>query len=144
MKSTEIMELMVRDHGNIIRLLHNVENALDLPPVEKMKVFHDLEWGVEKHLFTEEKALFTFYDPANVTEGYKMMPQLIQEHNEITNRLHVMRKNLLQRNPVDFQGLKTLLMNHKTFEEEQVYPKLDQELSTEQKTIIISRIKELV
>lgn len=144
MKSTAIIDLMVRDHGKIISLLNNVEKALEQPTVEKMKVFHQLEWTVEKHLFTEEKALFTFYDPENVTAGYKMMPQLIQEHNDITNRLRVMRRKLLEQNPVDFQGLKNVLMQHKQFEEDQVYPKLDQELTEEQKTIIMSRMKELV
>jgi len=144
MKATAIIDLMVRDHGTIVKLLKDVEQCLDENTIEKMKVFDVFSWHVDKHLFTEEKALFTFYDPENITEGYKMIPRLIQEHNEITNRLRVMRRSLLRNSTVDFQGLKTLLMNHKNFEEEQVYPKLDQELSDEQKNLIIGRIQEIM
>jgi len=144
MKSTAIIELMVRDHGKLVKHLNLVEQALDENTVEKMKVFDEFSWLVDKHLFTEEKALFVFYDPDNVTAGYKMVPQLIQEHNDITNRLRVMRRNLLQKNPVDFNGMKILLMKHKMFEEEHVYPQLDQELTDQQKNMIINRIQEMV
>lgn len=144
MKSTAIIDLMVRDHAKIVGLINKVEKAIHENHTEKMQVFHEMEWMLEKHLFTEEKAMFTFYDPEFVTEGYKMLPQLIQEHNDITNRLVVMKKNLRNNTAVDFQGLKSLLLRHKQFEEEQVYPRLDQELSEEQKHIIMNRMKELV
>jgi hemerythrin-like domain-containing protein len=72
-----------------------------------------------------------------------MLPELIKEHNEIINRLRVMRRDVLIGHSSDFTGFKELLLRHKTFEEEELYPKIDQELSEEDKQRIIDRIQEM-
>ena len=144
MKSTAILELMIRDHARLVKLVKNLEDRLKDDVPIKMKAFDDLEWAVEKHLFTEEKAIFTSYQPVNIIQGYKMVPELIKEHNEILNLLRIMRKDLVNSRQFDFEGFKQKLIDHKTFEEEQLYPKLDQELDASQKNIIISRIQEIV
>ncbi len=144
MKSTEILDLMVKDHAKLIGLLKNVEKSINEDSVSLMKVFDKFEWSLEKHLFTEEKAIFTSYSPTNISEGYKMVPELIKEHNEILNKVRLIRKDLLNKRPVDFIGLKEKLTNHKKFEEESLYPKLDQELEVTQKEDIVSKIKDLV
>jgi iron-sulfur cluster repair protein YtfE (RIC family) len=143
MKSTTILELMVKDHGKIVKLLRDVEKSIGMELVSTMKVFDTFEWELEKHIFIEEKAIFTSYNPKNVLDGYKMVPQLIQEHNEILNKLRVMRKNLMWQRPIDYNEFKDLIMAHKTFEEESLYPKLDQELDVSQKEDIIKKISEI-
>jgi iron-sulfur cluster repair protein YtfE (RIC family) len=144
MKSTAILDLMVKDHARLITLLQKVEQSLDQDIVTLMKTFDTFEWELEKHIFTEEKAIFTSYDPVDVSKGYAMVPELIKEHNEITNKLRVMRKELIKQHPCDFDEFKKLLMNHKTFEENTVYPKLDQELDETQKKTIVDRISQIV
>jgi hemerythrin-like domain-containing protein len=109
-----------------------------------MRVFDTFEWELEKHIFTEEKAIFSSYNPTNIVEGYKMVPDLIKQHNEILNRLRMMRKNLQWQRPIDYDEFKELIMTHKTFEEVSLYPKLDQELSTAQKEEIIKKIHEMI
>jgi hemerythrin-like domain-containing protein len=144
MKSTAILDVMVRDHGKIVKLLLDVEKSIGMELVSTMKVFDTFEWELEKHIFIEEKAIFTSYSPANIAEGYKMVPELIKQHNDILNRLRVMRKDLLWERPVDFMEFKELIMAHKTFEEASLYPKLDAELGTAQKEEIIRKISEIV
>jgi hemerythrin-like domain-containing protein len=144
MKSTTIIELMIKDHGKIVKLLQDVEKSTGLNLVLKMKVFDIFEWELEKHIFIEEKAIFSSYNPTNIVEGYKMVPELIQQHNEILNKLRIMRKNLLWQRSIDYDEFKELIMAHKTFEEVSLYPKLDQELDASQKEEIIKKIHEII
>ena len=133
MKSTAILDLMMKDHGKIVKLLLDVEKSIGMELISTMKVFDTFEWELEKHIFIEEKAVFSSYKPTNIVEGYKMVPELIQQHNDILNRLRVMRKNLMWQRPIDYDEFKELIMAHKTFEEVSLYPKLDQELNASQK-----------
>jgi iron-sulfur cluster repair protein YtfE (RIC family) len=144
MKTTSILELMTADHTKILKLLHDVEKSIGIELVSLMKVFDTFEWDLEKHIFTEEKAIFSSYNPKNIFEGYKMVPELVQQHNEILNRVRVMRKELLWNRPVKYTEFKELIMAHKTFEEASLYPKLDQELTVAQKEEIIKKIREIV
>jgi len=144
LKSTSILELMTRDHSKILKLLHDVENSIGIELVSLMKVFDTFEWELEKHIFTEEKAIFSSYSPKNIVEGYKMVPELVQQHNELLNRVRVIRKDLMWNKSVQFYEFKEFIMAHKTFEEATLYPKLDQELTDAQKEEIIKKIREIV
>ena len=135
---------MIKDHAKIVGLLNNVEKVIGQDIVTTMKVFDKFEWELEKHIFTEEKAIFTSYSPTNIIDGYAMVPELIKEHNEILNKLRVMRKDLIKQRTCDFQGFKESLMNHKNFEEQNLYPKLDQELDESQRKMIVEKISEIV
>jgi hemerythrin-like domain-containing protein len=143
MKAQAILDLMIKDHGRLISLLNKVEKNSSGDSESAIKAFDAFEWALQKHIFTEEKAIFTSYQPKNVTTGFKMLPELIKEHNEIINRLRVMRRDVLIGHSSDFTGFKELLLRHKTFEEEELYPKIDQELSEEDKQRIIDRIQEM-
>ena len=144
MKSIAILDLMMKDHGKIVKLLLDVEKSIGMELISTMKVFDTFEWELEKHIFIEEKAIFTSYKPTNIVEGYKMVPELIQQHNDILNRLRVMRKNLMWQRPIDYNEFKELIMAHKTFEEASLYPKLDQELDVSQKEEIMKKIREII
>jgi hemerythrin-like domain-containing protein len=144
MKSTAILDLMMKDHGKIVKLLLDVEKSIGMELISTMKVFDTFEWELEKHIFIEEKAVFSSYKPTNIVEGYKMVPELIQQHNDILNRLRAMRKNLMWQRPIDYDEFKELIMAHKTFEEVSLYPKLDQELDASQKEEIMKKIREII
>ena len=144
MKSTAILDLMMKDHGKIVKLLLDVEKSIGMELISTMKVFDTFEWELEKHIFIEEKAIFTSYKPTNIVEGYKMVPELIQQHNDILNRLRMMRKNLMWQRPIDYDDFKELILAHKTFEEASLYPKLDQELDVAQKEEIMKKIREII
>jgi iron-sulfur cluster repair protein YtfE (RIC family) len=144
MKSTAILELMVADHAKILKLLTDVERSLGKDVAEVLKVFNTFEWELEKHMFTEEKAIFTSYTPTNIFEGYQIVPDLIKQHNELSGYLSAMRKAVMWQQPTPFKEFKDLLLSHKTFEEVSLYPRLDEELSEKQKMEIVSRIRQMV
>ena len=144
MKSTAILDLMVKDHAHLVGLLNTVETNMETERQILLEAVDKFNWHLEKHIFTEEKAIFTQYSPTNVTEGYAMVPNLIKEHNVILNKMDLLRKDIIKQRPIDFNSFKELLINHKNFEEEKVYPQLDQELDEIQKQRIIDRIKEIM
>lgn len=143
MKSTALTETMIRDHGIILKLLTRLEKSIGQEKSLIMTVFHDFFWVLEKHFFTEEKAIFTVYQPEENTDGYSMIPELIKEHNEIFNQLKIMENNIKKDEYFDFKEFKNLLMKHKNFEDEKLYPKLDLELEESEKRRIINRINDI-
>ena len=145
MKSINIFKLMVKDHNKIEKLLNNLEEKHNEDFNSMRIAFNKFEWELEKHIFTEEKAIFTSYSPENKTEGYKMLPELTKQHNFILNKLNNWRKDIQNKNMItDLYSFKVYLIRHKTFEEEKVYPMLDQSLSEKDKNNIISKLNEIV
>ena len=108
MKSTAILDLMVKDHGKILKLLKDVQKSTEKDTISLIKVFEDFEWVLEKHFFTEEKAIFSSYNPTNIVVGYRMVPELIKEHNKILNTVQVMRKDLLKQRRCNFEEFSDL------------------------------------
>ena len=145
MDEKNILPLMVRDHSKIDDLIDNFEKNIDSDIITRNESFNVLEWKLEKHLFTEEKAIFTLYNPTDVDEGYKMLPKLIDQHNVIISRLKNWREDIRRNNKIEgFYDFKKFLNNHREFEEKDFYPKLDETLTEEQKVNIISRITEMI
>jgi iron-sulfur cluster repair protein YtfE (RIC family) len=144
-KSINIFKLMVKNHRKIEDLLNNLEGKNNEDFNSMHNAFNKLEWELEKHIFTEEKAIFTSYNPEDKTEGYKMLPELTKQHNFILNKLNNWRKDIRnKRNISDFYSFKVYLTRHKTYEEEKVYPILDQSITDDEKIKIAVKINEIV
>jgi hemerythrin-like domain-containing protein len=144
-KNIDILPLMVKDHCKIEKLLDEFEENADKDHTTALNSFNKLEWELEKHIFIEEKAIFTSYNPKDVVEGYVMLPELTKQHNVLLNKLNNMKKDVRRRTkPTDLYGFKEFLIKHRTFEEQEVYPKLDENLDTENKKIIFDKINEII
>jgi len=144
-KSTNIFKFMVKDHYKIEKLINQLEEKNNEDFDSMNKAFKDFEWELEKHIFTEEKAIFTSYNPENTSEGYKMLPELTKQHNFIINKLNNWRKDIRNKRMIsDIYSFKIYLIRHKNFEEEKVYPMLDQFLTEDEKRHIESKINEFV
>ena len=144
-KSISILELMVKDHRKIEELIDVLEEESKNDFESMEKAFNKFEWELEKHIFTEEKAIFTSYIPDDVIEGYKMLPELTKQHNYIVNRLNNWREDVRKKRMItDIYSFKVFLNRHKSFEEEKVYPNLDQSLPEKEKKHIIAKINEIV
>ena len=140
-----ILKLMINDHSKIDKLIDDLEKSTDKDYKTMKKNFHRFEWELEKHIFTEEKAIFTDYDPENVREGYKMLPELTKQHNYIINTLNNWRMDVRNKKmPRDVYSFKEFLRKHRLFEEENVYPKLDNALDEDEKKHIVSKINEII
>ena len=142
---TSILKLMTRDHYKIEGLITKLEEAIKEDFESMAKAFNKFEWELEKHIFTEEKAIFTSYNPENVIEGYKMLPELTKQHNYIINTLNNWRDDIRKKRTLsDLSSLKEFIIKHKDFEEQKVYPRLDEGLNEEQKRKIVAKINEIM
>lgn len=143
MQRETILEVMEKDHDRIIELLNDFGKCIDIDKQNLKKAFELFKWDLEKHLFTEEKVVFTSYDPKDYEEGYKMIPKLMQDHNKIYTQLKEIEKTIKSDKICEFNEFKEFFLKHKDFEEEKVYPKFDQELDESTKEMIIKRINEI-
>lgn len=136
---------MVNDHHRIENLVDKLEQSLDQDFDMIEKAFDTFEWQLQKHIFAEEKAIFTFYEPSDVQSGYKMLPMLTKQHNDILNRLETMKRDVQNgKTPEKVSEFKKVLMKHRNFEEVDVYPKLQETLTEEQKNKIIDKVKTII
>ena len=144
MPKQSILALMKADHHTIESLIDNLEKVLEDSYDTMRNEFERFQWKLEKHLFVEEKAIFTFYEPEDTVQGFQMLPTLMTQHNYILNELNKMRKDVLNRKtPLGLEELKLFLEKHRNYEERDVYPKLEEALSNDQKKQVIERIKEI-
>ena len=144
MNENDILSRMIDDHSIIEKLMDDFEKDIDKDYELLKKSFTKFEWKLEKHIFTEEKVIFTNYNPEDVTEGYRMLPELTKQHNYILNQLSNWRKELVNKKKIEgFYTFKKVLVNHKIFEENELYPKLDQSLTESDKKLIIDRLNEI-
>ena len=136
---------MIKDHCKIEELINELEEKSKDDFESMRKAFNKFEWELEKHIFTEEKAIFTSYNPKDVTEGYKMLPELTKQHNFIINTLNNWRDDVRNRRMLrDVYSFKEFIIRHKNFEEEKIYPQLDEALPEDEKRHMVTKINEIV
>ena len=136
---------MIKDHFKIEELINDLDEKSKKDFESMKKSFNNFEWELEKHIFTEEKAIFTSYNPDYVIEGYKMLPELTKQHNYIINMLNNWREDIRKKRKIrNIYSLKEFLIKHRNFEEEKVYPKLDEALPEDEKRHIVAKINEIV
>lgn len=140
--SKEILEIMIGDHALIDVLLLVFKDSLDKEPEVIEKALNEFSWELEKHLFVEEVAIFRFCNSPDSTIC-KIVQNLIGEHDTMVEMLNEIRNDLAMNKEIDISKFSELLKNHQKIEEKSLYPKIDEELSKEQKDIIISRINEI-
>ena len=138
-----ISKVMARDHDKIVKLLNDLGKCIDLDKQILKKAFETFNWELEKHIFTEEKIIFISYESEDYEEGYKMVPQLMQEHDIIYNKLKEIRKSINFDESCEYEEFKDFLLKHKDFEERSLYPVLDEELDETTIKLIINRINEI-
>ena len=144
-EQNSILSLMVKDHCKLEELISDLEEKNKGDFEEMRKSFHKFEWELEKHIFTEEKAIFTDYSPDDVSQGYKMLPELTKQHNYIVNKLNNWREDIRKKKMLtDVYSFKEFIINHRKYEEEKVYPNLEESLSEEAKRHIAAKINEIV
>ena len=67
-----------------------------------------------------------------------------QQHQNILKELKIFKLYIKKKKTFDFEGFKEMLMNHKNFEEANLYPKLEKELPESEKKLIIKRINDIL
>ena len=139
MEKNSIFELMIKDHKKIIKLLDEVEKG----GYPNFDAFCRFKWHLEKHIFLEEKAIFIYYHKTSDDE-INIYEKLSNEHTIILNLLDKILKDSFPKGNINYHKLKHLLSSHKKFEEKNIYPKFDKEISDFEKSKIIKKIMEII
>jgi len=152
MKTNSIIGLMLKDHEKIVDYLNKVEEG-GHPDIEaflkfewhlKKHIFIEEKAIFKKHIFIEEKAIFISYQPSDDSEEEKIFNKLSKEHTVIMDLLDKILKESFPRGNTSFNKIKKLLAVHKKFEENEVYPKLEEKLNEKNKQEIIEKITEII
>ena len=129
---------MINEHGKIRSMLIELENTSDLP--YQKKLFNQFKWTLEKHFFVEEKVIFSIY---HGEENMNNLDTVLKEHKDIILLIKKAEENLNQGH-LDIFDIKTIIEAHAEFEDEVLYPKLDEELDENQKELILDRASEII
>ena len=136
MKNKNILDLMIKDHDKIEKVIQDLKQEKEISLIKKL--FDEFKWEFEKHLFTEERTIFTFYNPKTEKE-YTVVPDMLKDHNKLLSFIKEMELEI-PKGKIDLEKFEKLLREHKQFEEQYFYPKLDKELTNTQKKVIINRL----
>jgi hypothetical protein len=143
MDNQRLLSLMMKDHDKIFNLINKLKSNIKNKKILK-KTIDDLEWKLLKHIFIEEKVIFTLYDSIRSTIPYIMIPKLIKEHNIFLNNISNLKLNIKSVRKSKLTEFIEFIIKHKEFEENELYPKFDNDLTNSQKEYVIKRITEIL
>ena len=115
MENDTILKLMIKDHADILEYLKVVEDRINIGGKQLQKAFHYFEWKLEKHLFVEERAIFTGYYPEHTEEGYEIFIGITKQHNAILGKLKKLKNDLREGKNVNILDFKKMLIEQKNY-----------------------------
>jgi hemerythrin superfamily protein len=142
MAENTILNLMVSHHALLGALFTLFRDEAKESSSRAGSSLSELTWETKKHFFAEENAIFNL-PQIKTMQVYDMVNHLKDEHIKMLNDLKDFSDNLDKITDEKIEEFFKLLEDHRKVEEQELYPKLDKELSTEQKTQIVARINEI-
>jgi hemerythrin-like domain-containing protein len=138
---TTISRIMGAEHIAINSLIDELWLNLDNNCSDA--VFKRLKWMLEKHFYLEEKAIFELYTPKN-DKDLMQVAELVKQHEELRALFANIGEAIEQGIKLNLKIFEELAKKHAQFEDDIFYPKLDAELSEEQKAKIIDKSREIL
>jgi len=137
-----IHSLMLKENNRIEQFIDKFEKQLD--NYEKtLANFNKLKWNVQKHFFVEENAIFRMFATIKSSETADLF-HLLSDHSKIIHLLKKIEEKLNQKIKPETKLFKEIFIQHRKFEDEIFYPKLDEELDVNQKKEIAVKIKQVI
>lgn len=137
-----ITSAMLKQHRIVNGFLNDFEKVSE-EEVSDMRTKFDLfRWNLEKHVFIEERNIFTVADKKNKVE-MKQLQNLLKDHKDIIEIIDGMIKDILDGVKPNVSVLRELLFAHEQREVESFYPLLDNRLSVADKKNILEKISEI-
>lgn len=134
-----ISSLMFDDHQKILGRLQELETGISNKAPDIPHLFDQFKWRLEMHMFIEERAIFTNTEFS--IKSSEMVKRVTGEHKVLLEMLQSLERRLMSGyTDLVIDDLKGGLDEHKTFEETELYPRLDEELDPQAKRFIIERL----
>jgi len=143
-KNPTLLDLMLVHHGLLEVLFSSLKDNIGMATKKEFvsEMIDEFQWELEKHFFVEEKVIFKSVSQGQ-PEIYKIVVQLLEEHDAMMKMLEETKSQLKENLPVDLSKFGHLLTEHRMIEEHKLYPDLDNKIDEEEKKLIISRINQL-
>ena len=138
-KNINITKIMIQDHSKIAELLFKFNEIEKINHLAREVAFDLFKWELEKHFFTEDRAIFLYYQPKDEFDK-KEIQALHDEHAVILKKFDELEKSIKSKKNLNIEDFGKLLHKHRKHEDAIIYPKLDQYLDEKVKKIIINRI----
>jgi len=144
MDENDVWFLLLKDHRIIAKQLYELKKSIESgceDCIEKLKKF---KWSLERHFFIEEKFLYTDYTPID-SEDSEMINDVLRQHESVLKSLKELEKNMTSDSNTIKNSIKALqkeLMEHKGFEDNILYPKLEDEFKDQKKRFLLEKLKE--
>ena len=137
-----LSNIMYQDHLKILSMINDFEQA---QPEEIIRRFHDFTKHLLKHFQLEEEMIFSsFLLELRDTDEYAIYQQVVSPHNLIQDIITSLQENISHNQGFDTVTLRDKLRSHVQFEEQSVYPILDQRLDQSEKQAMIRDINTLL
>ncbi len=135
----EISTLMIRDHAKVEEIIVELIKNLNKGFKTRLDSFNKFKWNIEKHFFVEEKCIFSQCHNLNEADLTAISNDILN-HKEILSMISQIEDDIIQKKKPDIEELKKALAEHKKYENEFLYPLLDNELSLNQKELITEKL----
>lgn len=136
----ELLKVLLQEHEVIEYLLSDFESFYDKDVLKAKKILNLFVWNLEKHIFLEEKMLYSIYSVWNGNIGG--MFEILGDHGDIMIFIKKIKSSDFEKS--DIFSLRELLENHFALEETVLYPRLEKVLNFEQKRFFIERAQEII
>jgi iron-sulfur cluster repair protein YtfE (RIC family) len=142
MENATILTLMISHHA-LLDALYVLFHGQETDKSQGVETsLSELSWETKKHFFAEETAIFDHLPLKNI-EIWNIINRLRDEHLQMVNMLNKFTEDSPNVSEKEMEEFHNLMNSHREVEEKELYPRLDKELSDEQKRIIVSRINEI-
>ena len=142
MKKDTILNLMISHHALLSALFVLFRDEAKEKSQGADSSLFELTWETKKHFFVEENAIFNLPQIKEM-KVFNIIKQLESEHVIALEYLKKFHESFPEINEEEMEKFVSLMQGHSKMEEEELYPRLDEELKEEQKKQIIDQINEV-
>ena len=139
----KISDLMLEEHERLEKFLNNFTESLDNDFNKAKDAFNILKWNLEKHMFVEEKAIFSLFEKITGEDSNDTF-QIMQEHQKEEEMIKNIENKLNNNEKPEVSEFVEFLKNHILAENEFFYPKLDSLLNNQQRQELAERVEEIL
>jgi len=138
----KISQFMKNEHRKIDGLLEEFEKSKNNNSNELKNTFNAFKGYLDKHFFIEEKVIFHIYNSSN--DANFDIISLLKDHKDILWLISNIEDSFKNNKETPILELKKLLKAHIGLEDAIFYPRLDNELNDEEKSMIFDRVEEII
>lgn len=135
-----IPRIMARVHADLVAQADKAVDGFGLSRTRREELFDEFSHRLDEHFVFEEQGIFGFCDLED-KQVQTMVRRLRDEHEKLRQMAEEIAVDLNQDKHMDFSSFLSLFHSHQVFEDKSLYPRLNKDLSDDEKAKLWERIK---